>query len=77
MITTAIEHTNNINRHTGIDASDVAKVIGHALTARRPRTRYLVGRDGIVTAMVAKLLPDRMTDRLLLSQIKSDRDKAA
>jgi NAD(P)-dependent dehydrogenase (short-subunit alcohol dehydrogenase family) len=77
MITTAIEHANKLNRHSGIDASAVAKVIGRALTARRPRTRYLVGRDAIVAAMVAKLLPDRMTDQLLLGLIRSDRDKPA
>ena len=71
MITTALEHTTKIDRHTGIEAQVVAKVIGRALTVRRPRTRYLVGRDAILAAIMAKFIPDRVMDRLLLSLIKS------
>jgi NAD(P)-dependent dehydrogenase (short-subunit alcohol dehydrogenase family) len=71
MITTALEHTRKIDQQTGLDASTVAKVIGKALTVRRPRTRYLVGRDACLQAAMAKLLPDRVIDRLVLSQIRS------
>jgi NAD(P)-dependent dehydrogenase (short-subunit alcohol dehydrogenase family) len=71
MLTVMLEQTNKIDRRTGIDASAVAKVVGKALTVRRPRTRYLVGRDAIIQATMAKLLPDRVVDRLLLSLIKS------
>ncbi|MCW2653494.1 MAG: hypothetical protein QOE41_3683 [Mycobacterium sp.] len=71
MLTVMLEHTNKIDRQTGIDASAVAEVVGKALTVRRPRTRYLVGRDAIIQATMAKLLPDRVLDRLLLSLIKS------
>jgi hypothetical protein len=39
-----------------------AKAIAHALTASRPKTRYLVGRDAKVRARLAKLLPDRVMD---------------
>ena len=67
MIRTAIKHTTKIDRHTGLDPSVVAKVIGKALTVRRPRTRYLVGRDAIFAAMVAKFVPDRVVDRLLFA----------
>jgi NAD(P)-dependent dehydrogenase (short-subunit alcohol dehydrogenase family) len=67
MITTALELTKNIDERTGLDASVVAAVIGRALTARRPRTRYLVGRDARLQAAMAKLLPDRLVDRLLLN----------
>jgi NAD(P)-dependent dehydrogenase (short-subunit alcohol dehydrogenase family) len=70
MITTALEFTTKIDRHTGVDASVVARVIGKALTARRPRTRYLVGRDAIAASM-AKFVPDRVVDRLLIGMIKS------
>jgi hypothetical protein len=72
MITTAIESTNKIDRHTGLDASVVAKVIGKALTVRRPRTRYLVGRDAIFAATMAKFVPDRVVDRLLLQLMASN-----
>lgn len=43
---------------------DVAAAVEHALTAPRPRTRYLVGRDAKRRALV-ELLPDRARDRAL------------
>lgn len=51
----------------GIAPEAVARVIARALTAARPRTRYLVGRDARIGAIVAGL-PDRLRDRLILSQ---------
>jgi NAD(P)-dependent dehydrogenase (short-subunit alcohol dehydrogenase family) len=44
----------------------VARVIHKALTAPRPRTRYLVGWDARVAAFARWLLPDRAFDRLIL-----------
>ncbi len=70
MMTTAVEVMNKVDRQIGIDASTVAEVVGKALILRRPRTRYLVGRDAIVQAAMVKLLPDRTVDRLLLSLMK-------
>ena len=52
----------------GIAADVVARVIHHALTARRPRTRYLVGRMAYVRALLQKL-PDRLRDRLFLRRL--------
>jgi len=72
MIATMIDTTTKIDRQTGIDASVVAKVIGKALTVHRPRTRYLVGRDAKVQATMAKILPDRVMDRLILRALKDD-----
>ena len=51
----------------GMPADQVAAVVAKALTSRRPRTRYLVGTDARVAALVARL-PDRVRDRLVLSQ---------
>lgn len=48
-----------------IPAERVAKVIEHALTARRPRTRYLVGTDAKLMALFHWLLPDRAYDAVL------------
>jgi NAD(P)-dependent dehydrogenase (short-subunit alcohol dehydrogenase family) len=45
-------------------ADRVADAVAHALTARRPRTRYLVGADARLQAALARLLPDRLRDRL-------------
>lgn len=47
----------------GSDPEKVAHAVAHALTARHPRTRYLVGLDAHLKAVLA-LLPDRIRDRL-------------
>ena len=44
----------------------VAKAVAHALTARRPRIHYFVGRDARLMAACARLLPDWLLDRLIL-----------
>jgi NAD(P)-dependent dehydrogenase (short-subunit alcohol dehydrogenase family) len=48
----------------GLPPEAVAKVIVAALTTRRPRPRYLVGRDAQVAALLTHL-PDRLRERLL------------
>jgi NAD(P)-dependent dehydrogenase (short-subunit alcohol dehydrogenase family) len=40
----------------------VSQAIFQALTARRPRTRYAVGRDAQLLVLLAWLLPDRTRD---------------
>jgi hypothetical protein len=49
----------------GISPDEVAKRVEHALTARRPRTRYLVGVDARVRAIVENALPARLRDRTI------------
>lgn len=49
----------------GLPPERVADVIARALTARRPRTRYLVGRDARAQLTLRRLLPDRGFDRLI------------
>ena len=49
----------------GIEPEEVAKVVVRALTARRPKTRYLVGQDAKMGALLVKLLPDRLRDWLI------------
>jgi NAD(P)-dependent dehydrogenase (short-subunit alcohol dehydrogenase family) len=51
-------------------AEAVARAIHHALTAPRPRTRYLVGRDARIVARLAWLLPDRALDALLSRRMR-------
>ena len=41
----------------------VADAVEHALTAQRPRTRYVVGRDARIRATIERL-PDRLRDRV-------------
>jgi NAD(P)-dependent dehydrogenase (short-subunit alcohol dehydrogenase family) len=49
----------------GLPPSAVAEVAGEALTAGRPRTRYVIGRDAKARAALAKVVPDRLFDRLI------------
>lgn len=57
--------TAKIEQERGIEPREVAEVIGRALTTPRPRARYLVGRDAKMRAPMAKILPDRVMDRLI------------
>jgi NAD(P)-dependent dehydrogenase (short-subunit alcohol dehydrogenase family) len=43
----------------------VNRAVEHALTARRPKTRYLVGRDARIQRLIGVLLSDRARDRLV------------
>ncbi len=49
----------------GIPPERVAATIAGALTARRMRPRYLVGRDARVMLTVKRLLPDAAFDRIV------------
>jgi NAD(P)-dependent dehydrogenase (short-subunit alcohol dehydrogenase family) len=51
-------------RGPGADADLVAKAVEHALTATRPKARYLVGRDAHLRAWIERL-PTRLRDRVL------------
>ena len=49
----------------GVSADEVAKAVEHALFARVPKTRYLVGIDAKVTSALVRLLPDRPREAIL------------
>jgi NAD(P)-dependent dehydrogenase (short-subunit alcohol dehydrogenase family) len=61
----------------GIPPDMVARVVQHALTAKRPKTRYLVGTDARLQAAASTVLPDRMLDRLIASQLKIGKTPSA
>ena len=48
-----------------IGVEPVVRAIEHALTSRRPRIRYLVGREARLRATVRAWLPDRLHDALM------------
>ncbi len=54
----------------GIPPEKVAAAVEHALTARRPRTRYLVGADARIQTRVRRLVPDRVFDRLVAREMR-------
>ena len=47
-----------------IPAIVVARAVAHALTEKRPKTRYLVGRRARIQLILRKLPPDRVMDRI-------------
>lgn len=54
------------NGEQGTPPERVAEAVLNALTAKRPRTRYQVGRDAKVVVNLIARLPDRWRDWVLL-----------
>jgi NAD(P)-dependent dehydrogenase (short-subunit alcohol dehydrogenase family) len=52
-----------------IPPSAVAKAVVHALTAKKPKTRYIVGTDARLQSAVARLVPDQMRDWLVAREM--------
>ncbi len=64
----AIEALKKTAAHAAKNAVDpvkVARAVAHALTAAKPRTRYVVGREAKIQAAMALLVPDRVRDNLV------------
>ena len=55
----------------GLPPDAVAKVVEHALTASRPKARYVVGGEAKVTAALRTYLPKRVFDRIVERRIGS------
>src|SRR5215831_16574 len=53
-----------------IPVDAVVQAVLHALTAPRPKTRYLVGTDAKIRAIMAKWVPDRMQDWIIKKLLK-------
>jgi NAD(P)-dependent dehydrogenase (short-subunit alcohol dehydrogenase family) len=65
MMAAVRRETAKIEQVRGLPPRAVAEVIGTALTADRPRARYVIGRDAKARAVVARVVPDRVMDRLI------------
>jgi len=65
MIERLTAETAKIEAERGMEPEEVAEAIGTALTASRPRARYVVGTDAKVRAPMARFLPPRVMDRLI------------
>ncbi|XP_046577209.1 retinol dehydrogenase 16-like [Haliotis rubra] len=61
----ALKHCHDIDSMTSSDLSQVTRAYVHAVTARFPRARYIVGRDANIMFRVLWILPLWMKDRLL------------
>ena len=71
MISTLRARTKKIEEELGIEPAEVAEAIATALTASRPRARYVVGSDAKVRAPMARFLPPRVMDRLIGRALRS------
>jgi NAD(P)-dependent dehydrogenase (short-subunit alcohol dehydrogenase family) len=68
----AIESYRKVVRETaerGIAPEKAVKAIEHALTARRPRARYLVGFEAKLLARAKLLIPTPIFDRIVARQM--------
>ena len=54
----------------GLSTDVTSAVIEHALTARSPKTRYIVGTDAKLRVALRYVISDRMCDRLLTRVLK-------
>ncbi len=55
---------------TGLPADKAGSIIAEAATARRPRTRYTIGRDAALLTRLARILPDRILDRVVAANLR-------
>lgn len=60
-------------QRVAIPPAATSRAIHHALTAARPKTRYLVGNDARLQALLARFLPDRWRDALIVRFMKYPR----
>lgn len=54
----------------GVPAEAAGRIVADAITSKRPRTRYTVGRDAAIIVRLIRYLSDRMLDRLLARSLK-------
>ena len=70
LIRAILSHSAAFTRD-GVTAEKAALVVARAVTDRRPRTRYTIGRDAAVLPRLSRVLPDRLLDRLLAADLRS------
>jgi len=66
---TKFEATVKNAAEKAISVDLVVDAISHALTSRSPKTRYLVGTEAKVTALMASVLTDKVIDFVLAKQV--------
>lgn len=65
----AITEQTSAHAASGVPAQAAARVIPRAVTSRRPRTRYTVGREAALLPLLRRL-PDRTLDRALAAALR-------
>ncbi|MGW1061920.1 SDR family oxidoreductase [Micromonospora rubida] len=62
---------------SGVTADAAARVIAKAVTTRRPRARYTIGRDAALLTRLARVLSDRTLDRVSAANLRRHYPKGA
>ena len=65
LVAERIREAVGLSARRAIPTDAVVQAVLHALTASRPKTRYLVGWDAKLRAAMVRWLPDRMQDWIL------------
>jgi NAD(P)-dependent dehydrogenase (short-subunit alcohol dehydrogenase family) len=60
----------DFQERTGVMPIKVTEAIEHALTSRRPKPRYLVGKDAKAQALIARFVPSRIRDAMVRKILK-------
>jgi hypothetical protein len=55
---------------SGLPAEAAGRIIADAVTVRRPRSRYTIGRDAAVLTRLSRILSDRLLDRILAADLR-------
>lgn len=69
LVEAVVAHSLAFTR-AGLAADKAAAVIAEAATARRPRTRYPIGRDAGLLTRLARVIPDRALDRVAAASLR-------
>jgi NAD(P)-dependent dehydrogenase (short-subunit alcohol dehydrogenase family) len=69
LLQAVISHATAFTK-TGQPAEVAGRIIADAATTRRPRARYTIGRDAAILTRVARILPDRVLDRVLAADLR-------
>ncbi|MBW2649022.1 MAG: SDR family NAD(P)-dependent oxidoreductase [Deltaproteobacteria bacterium] len=64
-VTKVLENKEKIQK-AAVSADVVAKAVAHALTAKKPKTRYVIGWDAKFGVFLSRFLPDRLLDWLTM-----------
>src|SRR5262249_18740530 len=60
-----VRRTLDMQDQQAADPEKVAKAVEHALFARRPKTRYVVGTDARIQSALVRCLPDKPYEAII------------
>lgn len=61
----------------GATPEEAGRIIAEAITSKRPRARYTVGRSTATLIQIVRLLSDRMLDRMLAASLRPHYPKSS